>query len=91
MLFCLCMTMLSPRGILTASVCPCHVSSPRPGLKVAFCRPERLFILTPSLLDRTDGVERGEAMACFFCSKVTAGVTFPSQALSAKSRYLQAR
>lgn len=37
------------------------------------------------------GVERGEATACFFCSRVTVGVTFPSQALSAKRRYLPAR
>lgn len=37
------------------------------------------------------GAERGEATACFFCSRVTVGVTFPSQALSAKRRYLPAR
>lgn len=67
---------------------PCHVSSRR--LKAASRRAERLLILTPSLLDRSGGAERGEATACFFCSEVTAGVTFPSQALSAKSRYLPA-
>lgn len=44
-----------------------------------------------SLLDGADSVVRGEAAACFFCSKVTAGVTFPSQGPSAKSWYLPAR
>lgn len=68
---------------------PCFFSTA--GTQVAFCRAKRLFILTPPLFDGTDGVERGEATACFFCSKVTAGVTFSSQTLSAKSRYLPAR
>lgn len=53
--------------------------------------PGCLFMLSPALLDRSDGVQRGEATACFFCSTVTTGVTFPSQALSAKSQYLPAR
>lgn len=47
------------------------------------------FSRRPSL-DGADSVVRGEAAACFFCSKVTVGVTFPSQALSAKSWYLPA-
>lgn len=51
---------------------------------------ERLFILSPSLLDRTGCTERGEAIALFFCSEVTAGVTFPSQARLGKSQHLSA-
>ena len=37
---------LEPLRDPTDSVCPCHVSSSRPGLRVAFSRSECLFILT---------------------------------------------
>lgn len=83
---------VEPRRDPTASACPCHVSSPRPGLKRPLCRPGAPVQSHPGFVGQDWLAWRGgEATACFFCSRVTAGVTFPSQALSARSPYLPAR